>query len=255
MKLVNEKNSERFGQTIEVNLLGEHKLCSFDCGYCHLGESTIRMSRFKKDVEFPALEDLIQKVGQALSEKGQKGEVVDTILLSGNGEPTVHPQFSEFVLSLVSKRHELMAAKTSKILCLTNGDEFDRREIREALNKLNSTILKLDAGTEKAFKSINRPRSRSTFEKIILNARGITNLSIQTTIVGGADGLTNPTRLEEWLEVVAMLNPINVYLNRAIGPCADPETVLVSEDDVHRVSHWLDRKLKIKAQVGLAVAA
>lgn len=255
MKLVVEKNSERFGQTIEVNLLGEHKLCSFDCGYCHLGESTIRMSRFKKDIEFPALEDLIQKVGHALSEKGQKGEIVDTILISGNGESTIHPQFADFVLSLVSKRHELMAAKTSKILCLTNGDEFDRRDVREALNKLDSTILKLDAGTEKAFKSINRPRSRSTFEKIILNARGISNLSIQATVVGGADGLTNPARLEEWLEVVAMLNPNNVYLNRAISPCADPNTVLVTEDDVLKVSHWLDRKLKIKAQVGLAVAA
>lgn len=255
MKLVNEKNSERFGQTIEVNILGEHKLCSFDCGYCHLGESTIRMSQFKKDVEFPGLEDLIQKVGHALSEKGQKGEVVDTIFISGNGEPTIHPQFGDFVHSLLSKRHELMAAKTSRILCLTNGDEFDRRDVRDALNKLDSTILKLDVGTEKAFKSINRPRSRSTFEKIILNARGINNLSIQTTIVGGEYGLTNPSRLDEWLEVVAMLNPSNVYLNRAISPCADPDTTLVTEDDVLRVSHWLDRKLKIKAQVGLAVAA
>lgn len=255
MKLVIEKNSERFGQTIEVNLLGENKLCSFDCGYCHLGESMIRISRFKKDINFPELADLIQKVGHALSEKGQKGEIVDTILISGNGEPTIHPQFADFVHSLMSKRNELMAVKTSKILCLTNGDEFDRREVREALNKLDSTILKLDGGTEKSFKSINRPRTRSTFEKIILNARWITNLSVQATIVGGADGLTNPIRLEEWLEVVAMLNPINVYLNRAIGPCADSKTILVSEEEVLRVSHWLDRKLKIKAQVGLAVAA
>ncbi len=255
MKLVNEKHSERFGQTIEVNLLGDQKLCSFDCGYCHLGESKVRMSRFKKDVEFPALEELILKVGQALSEKGQNGEVVDTILISGNGEPTIHPHFSDFVLSLLSKRHELMAAKTSKILCLTNGDEFDRRDVRDALNKLDSTILKLDAGSEKAFKAINRPRSRSTFEKIILNARGIENLSIQATIVGGANGLTNQARMEDWLEVVGMLNPKNVFLNRAIAPCADPDTILVSEDDVHRISHWLDRKLKIKAQVGLAIAA
>lgn len=255
MKQIIECQSERFGQAIEVNLLGEKKICSFDCGYCQLGESTIRMSRFKKDVDFPPLNEVIQKIGQALSEKAQSGTVVNTILISGNGEPTIHPGFSEFVQLLLSTRKELMAAKTSRIFCLTNGDEFDKRDVREALCKLDGTILKLDTGSEKAFKAINRPRSRSTFEKILLNARNITNLSIQATVVGGPDGLTNQTRLEEWLEVVAMLKPAHVYLNRATGPCADPATVLVSEDEVHRVSHWLDRKLKIKALVGLANAA
>jgi hypothetical protein len=52
-----------------------------------------------------------------------------------------------------------------------------------------------------------------------------------------------------------MLNPKKVYLNRAQAPCADPTVKFVTDDEMHRISHWLERRLKIKAQVELGSAA
>lgn len=248
------------GRMMELNILGEQKVCSFDCGYCSLGESLIRISRLKTEATFTPLDNIIREVGRALGHEAQIGKTIDTILVSGNGEPTLHPQFSQFTKDLIKIRKELMSSingsgDKTKFILLTNGDQLDDRDVLHALSSFDEVIVKLDAGTQKAFKEINRPLSRSSLDKIILGSRALKNLSIQATITGGDLALTQPTQLEEWIEVVAMLNPKTVYLQLAKSPCADPKLKLASEDDLHRISHWLERRLKIKAQVDFDFAA
>jgi wyosine [tRNA(Phe)-imidazoG37] synthetase (radical SAM superfamily) len=253
-----------FGHTLELNILGEQKVCNFDCTYCSLGASHIRISRLKQDAIFTPIDEIISAVGRVLSESAQNGTAIDTILVAGNGEPTLHPMFLHFAKGLVARRAELASSTNSfsargggetRIVCVTNGDRLDDRDIVDALGVFDECVVKLDGGTEKAFKKINRPLSRSSLEKVILGARALKNLSIQTTVVGGDFSLVNPTQLEEWIEVLAMLSPKKVYLNRAQPPCADPSVKFVTDDDMHRISHWLERRLKIKAQVELGSAA
>ena len=249
-----------FGLTIELNILGETKLCGFDCTYCSRGPSVVRISRLKQDAEFTPLERIITEVGRALGKGAQAGQAIDTVLISGNGEPTLHPLFPQIARDLVAKRSEMASTtndlgRTTKFIVLTNGDQLDDRDVVDALNLFDECIVKVDAGTEKAFKKINRPLSRSSLEKIILSARALKHFALQTVIAGGDFSLTHATQLEEWLEVVAMLNPKKVYLQLAQPPCADPAMKFATEDDVNRISHWLERRLKIKAQVDFGSAA
>lgn len=253
-----------FGRTLEVNILGEQKVCNFDCTYCSLGASQIRISRLKQDAMFTPLDEIITAVGRVLGESAQNGTSIETILISGNGEPTLHPMFLQIAKALIARRSELASSTNrfsaeaggkTRIVCHTNGDRLDDRDIVDAMSLFDECIVSIDGGTEKAFKKINRPLSRSTLEKIILSTRSLKNFSIQTTVVGGEFSLVNSAQLEEWIEVLAMLNPKKVYLNRAHGPCADPAVKFVTDDDMHRISHWLERRLKIKAQVELGSAA
>lgn len=249
-----------FGHTVELNILGAQKICNFDCTYCSRGPSLIRISRLKHDAVFTPVDEVISAIGKILSTQAQSGKAIDTILISGNGEPTLHPLFMNFAKALVERRSELSSTttshgKTTRIVCLTNGDRLDDRDIVDALNLFDETVVKIDVGTEKAFKKINRPISRSNLEKIILGARNLKILSIQTMITGGDISLAHATQLDEWIEVVAMMNPKNVYLQRPDSPCADPNFRFPTEDEIHRVSHWLERKLKIKARVDFDSAA
>lgn len=261
MKIVSTPiQSPHFGRTIELNILGTQKVCNFDCSYCSLGPSEIRISRVKTDVAFSSPEEILGEVGRALGTNAQIGQALDTILISGNGEPTLHPMFLQIAKLLIQKRSEMASTtngfgRTTKIVVLTNGDRLDDRDVVDALNLFDECIVKIDVGTEKAFKKINRPLSRTSLEKIILGARSLKNLSTQTMITGGDVSLTQSTQLDEWLEVIAMLNPKKVYLQQAKAPCAEPSLKLATEDDVHRISHWLERRLKIKAQVGSDSAA
>ena len=249
-----------FGRTVELNILGEQKICNFDCTYCSLGPSLIRISRLKHEAVFTSIEEILPAIGKILGAGAQSGEAIDTILISGNGEPTLHPLFPSLARALIERRAELSSSTTglgkqTRIVCLTNGDRLDDRDIIDALNLFDECIVKVDVGTEKAFKKVNRPISRSSLEKILLGARALKMLSIQTMVTGGDVSLIHAGQLDEWLEVVAMMNPKAVYLQRAAAPCADPKLKFATEDEVHRVSHWLERKLKIKARVEFDSAA
>ena len=52
------QTSFRFGSFIEVNPLGDKKLCSYDCPYCFLGPTEVRMNQIKKSIPFPSIDDI-----------------------------------------------------------------------------------------------------------------------------------------------------------------------------------------------------
>ncbi len=261
MKIVSDAyDSATSGRTIELNILGEQKICNFDCTYCSRGPSQIRISRLKQEALFTPVTEILGEVGRALGKAAQAGQAIDTVLISGNGEPTLHPHFPQIAKLLIAKRSEMASTtnglgRTTKFVVLTNGDQLDDRDMVDALNLFDECIVKIDVGTEVAFKKINRPLSRSSLEKIILGSRGLKNLASQTVITGGDFSLTNSTQLDEWLEVIGMLNPKKVYLQQAHAPCADPSLKFATEDEVNRISHWLERRLKIKAQVDFGSVA
>jgi wyosine [tRNA(Phe)-imidazoG37] synthetase (radical SAM superfamily) len=249
-----------FGKYLELNPLGPEKVCSFDCGYCNLGPSKTKLSDLKKYDGFPPTTDLVTEFGKILGGSiANSSTSFKTLVISGNGEPTLFPDFSELVLGLTKTRQELMA-NDLRIVCLTNGDSLSENGTVNALNKLDQTFLKLDFGGERSFKQFNRPRTRTTLEKIIHGAKSLQNLSVQTTVLGGEASLESTARLDEWLEVIAMLKPNEVVLTLGTPPFRDPSQPVsgisgADEEALNRLSHWLDRRLKIKARVGCVNAA
>src|SRR5271163_4034047 len=85
--------SQRFGSTLGVNLLGATKVCSYNCVYCDLGPTEMTMNKVRKDYEFPTLDALTA----AFREYVKKSVPTDAIVVSGNGEPTLYPQFDEAI--------------------------------------------------------------------------------------------------------------------------------------------------------------
>ncbi len=255
MKAFNFREHEFLGRYLELNPLGTEKICNFDCAYCNLGPSTIKLSDLKKYGGFPEQTELVAEFGRILgSSMREPGNEFETLAISGNGEPTLFPDFSALVSALLQKRNELMASQL-RIVCFTNGEGLSDNATVSALNKLDQTYLKLDYGGERAFKQFNRPRTRTSLEKIIHGAKSLKNLSIQTTVLSGDASLEPPARLDEWLEVIAMLKPNEVVLTLGQAPFRDPSQPVsgleaATEEDLHRLSHWLDRRLKIKARVG-----
>jgi wyosine [tRNA(Phe)-imidazoG37] synthetase (radical SAM superfamily) len=84
------------------------------------------------------------------------------VALSGNGEPTLCPNFAE-VLRRVSHVRSQGTFPFFKIVLITNTGGLSRPEVREALGLLDSRDeiwAKLDAGTQGYMEQINRPDIR-----------------------------------------------------------------------------------------------
>ncbi len=244
MKLLTPGFISGLGSILEVNILGEKKVCSFDCVYCNLGPTRQRMGKIREDVEFPNAEQLLTSVGKELANRRQlprQNTLLFGLLVAGNGEPTLHPAFGTIMSGLIATRNELMP--TLKILAMTNGDSLDNRETVRALNLADERLVKLDVATETAFRSFNKPLSRTKLEKVIRGAKQLKDCIIQAAVSSAPEAL-NSKQLDDWLEVVGLIKPKNVYLHSI-----STNELAADTDEILRVAHLIERRTELKVLV------
>ncbi len=154
--------SRRLGVSLGVNLLPLYgKWCNFDCIYCECG--------FNKDGKEDNKLPTVQEVRDALITKLRDHDTtigkIDTITFSGNGEPTMHPNFPEIIDIALELRDRY--AKEAKVSVLTNGSGIGKPIIAQALLKIDNAIIKIDSAFDKTVNLIDRPTYSYSLEKLI----------------------------------------------------------------------------------------
>ncbi|NOX48850.1 MAG: radical SAM protein, partial [Chlorobi bacterium] len=132
--------SRRFGVSLGVNLLPEnYKFCTFNCVYCECGWTY----KNKADrVKLPSRSDVEQSLELKLQQMTEEGNPPDNITFAGNGEPTVHPQFSGIIDDTISLRNFYFP--DAEITVLSNASMLHKPKVFEALQKVDNNVLKLD---------------------------------------------------------------------------------------------------------------
>ena len=103
------------------------------------------------------------------------------VALSGDGEPTLSPQFAEVVQAVVHIR-ALGGFPFFKIVLLTNGTGLDRPQVQESLKRFTKSDeiwVKLDGGTQEYLDKVCRLKD-VTLGKILSN---ILHLARQRPVV------------------------------------------------------------------------
>ena len=168
--------SRRHGFSLGINLLpGGRKVCDFDCLYCQCGRSSrqIALDSFS-GVPFLPLDEIEGTIDSRFKELESKKVLPDTIVFSGNGEPTLHPSFPK--VCEVVRRSRDQYLPESRIGILTNGTRTLDPAVFEAIAELDWTSIKLDAGGL----WLNRPILSYDLEKLIPVWRQIPVLTIQS---------------------------------------------------------------------------
>ncbi|MCG3675078.1 radical SAM protein [Aliarcobacter butzleri] len=145
--------SRRFGISLGIDLSPSKKQCNFDCLYCELeGSKTVD----KMDT-FPSVDEIIK----AIKESFKNHPKIDVITITCNGEPTLYPKLSELIDEINKIKGE------TKTLILSNGSTIYKKEIFEALLKIDIVKLSLDCISEKCFKKLDRQNKSVEIEKIV----------------------------------------------------------------------------------------
>ncbi len=112
--------------------------------------SILKKSRFHQGREvYEALE-------LKLSSMKEKGQSPDVITYAGNGEPTLHPEFPGIIDDSIRLRNKYFP--DARIAVLSNSTAITKPEIKKALLKVDSNILKLDSAFDLTVKIHNQPR-------------------------------------------------------------------------------------------------
>lgn len=155
--------SRRLGVSLGINLLPDDgKICSFDCLYCEAGYN----SQGKGTTGLPTLQRIENDLDAKLKQMKENGDTLDVITFSGNGEPTLYPDFPE-VVEIVNRLRDKYYPD-AKVSVLTNSTRIFDPKVAEALKHVDNNILKLDSAIEETMRLIDRPASKEfTVERVV----------------------------------------------------------------------------------------
>lgn len=156
-------HSRRLGSSLGINLSpNDGKICSFDCVYCEAGYN----SQGAGSTGLPKREDVRSQLEAKLKSMIDAGEHLDVITFSGNGEPTLHPQFGAIIDDTIALRDKYFP--NVKISVLSNSTRLTDPQVVEGLKKVDNNILKLDSAINSTMQLIDQPAIPSfTCERVI----------------------------------------------------------------------------------------
>jgi wyosine [tRNA(Phe)-imidazoG37] synthetase (radical SAM superfamily) len=164
------------GLSVGINM-NPDKNCNFDCVYCEVPRNGDRAEQ-RLDVEEMAAElkkTLVFVRGGRLRERPWYRALPDELLqlrhvaLSGDGEPTLSPDFGAALQGLVHVR-ALCGLPFFKLVLITNATGLDRPQVQQGLRhftRSDEVWAKLDGGTQAYINKVNR--SHVPLDKILSN--------------------------------------------------------------------------------------
>ena len=202
--------SRRLGVSLGVNLMPTTaKLCTFDCVYCECG--------WNQPVLHPTLPTR-DEVREALrTQLSAHQSQLDVITFSGNGEPTLHPDFLGIIEDTCALRDEY--CPKAKVSVLSNSTQLGRKDVVEALRLCDNRILKLDSAIDTTMRLVDKPvNAQLTVGQVIEWLKVFDgDFTLQTCFLRGVyEGQvidnTTDEELKAWYDIVDTLRPKQVMI-------------------------------------------
>ena len=201
-------HSRRLGSSLGINLLPrDGKLCNFDCVYCECGWNRDGRST---DARLPQPSELRAALEAKLLECREAGTGIDSITFSGNGEPTLNPDFPEMVDIVLELRDRYCPGAVVSVL--SNATSAGDPAIADALRKVDNPILKLDAPDNRGVELVNRPAFPYDIDKIVDALKAFGGNFILQTMFLRWDGYDTAEGLEKWMDIVRSLHPRSIMV-------------------------------------------
>ena len=196
--------SRRLGSSLGINLLPEKgKICNFDCIYCECGWN--RDGR--DDTVLPTAEKVRNDLERKLIDLQNTGTPVDSITFSGDGEPTINPEFPQIIDDTLRLRNQYYPQ--AKVSVLSNATRVHIPEVFNALRKVDNPIMKIDAPTNELIDKINNPAPGYDVARVIEALKQFCgDFVLQTCMLRSPDfDSSSPEVVLPMMDIVRMLKP------------------------------------------------
>ena len=202
-------HSRRLGNSLGINLLPtKGKICNFDCIYCECGWN----ADGRDDTVLPTAAQVRNALEDKLSALMLECVPIDSITFSGDGEPTLNPEFPRIIEDTLRLRDAFYPS--AKVSVLSNATRVHVPEVFEALKKVDNPILKIDAPTDELASRINHPASGYSVARTVEALKQFGgDFILQTMFLRAPDfDSAAPEVLGGWMEIVRTLRPRLIQL-------------------------------------------
>lgn len=228
--------SRRFGRSLGIDLTPRgRRACTFDCVYCEFGG----VPRGEACLRWPSAGDVRHALMQALGAAGR----IDSITISGHGEPTLHPHFAAAVAEILGEARRSGSGVPVRIL--TNGTRAIRPAVRRALDQLDERIVVLDAAPAR----VNRPARGCPPGARIAGLLLLRDVSVQSCFIGGVVANCDPSSVASWAELVGELRPRRVQVHTINRRPARANVQPLARAQLEEIACVLRARTRIEAEV------
>ena len=201
--------SRRLGSSLGINLLPRKgKFCTFDCIYCECGWN----KDGREDQVLPTAAQVRSALEDKLADCLLEGTPIDSITFSGDGEPTLNPEFPRIIDDTLKLRDAWYPG--AKVSVLSNATRVHVPEIAAALKRVDNPILKIDAPTDLLVAKIDNPAPGYSLSRVLEALRGFEGqFVLQTMFLRSPDfDSSSPEVLNGWMDIVRDLKPRKVMV-------------------------------------------
>ena len=212
--------SRRLGKSLGINNIVSHKICSYSCIYCQIGDtkkkSTVRLKFYEPEKLVEDVENHLKKLN--------KDHTPDFLTFVANGEPTLDINMGREI--------KLLKRLGLPIAVITNSSLIYDEAVQDDLMEADWVSVKVDSIDKAVWNKINRPLAEINFEKILDGLKCFSSnykgkLHTETMLAEGFNDSTGI--LKQNASFIAKLNPQKAYLSIPTRPPAVKEVKPVSE--------------------------
>ncbi len=237
-------HSRRLGTSLGINLLPEKgKICNFDCIYCECGWN--RDGR--DDTRLPSAEKVRTDLERMLVKLQQQGVKVDSITFSGDGEPTINPEFPQIIDDTLALRDRYIPA--AKVSVLSNATRVHLPEVFAALRKVDNPIMKIDAPTNELVAKINNPAPGYDVNRVVEALKQFHgDFILQWCLLRSPEfDSSDPQLLSGMFDIIRTLRPREVMAYTIDRPTPAQNLTKFTPDEMHSfLQPLLDENFQIQ---------
>lgn len=196
--------SRRLGSSLGINLLPEKgKICNFDCIYCECGWN----ADGRGDSVLPTASKVRTDLEHMLLRLQKEHTPVDSITFSGDGEPTLNPEFPQIIDDTLRLRD--LYYPQAKVSVLSNATRVHMPTVLAALRRVDNPIMKIDAPTNALAALINQPAPGYDVQRVVKALEAFEgNFILQTCMLRGNNfDSASPEVIDGMLAIVRKLRP------------------------------------------------
>ncbi len=226
--------SRRLGRSLGIDLV-PRKICTYNCIYCQIGQTT-KKTLLRK--EYVPEKEVLEEVENFLEEGSSS---VDYLSLSGSGEPTLHSK----IRSIIEGIKEITDIPVAVI---TNGSLLWKKKVREDLLQADVVLPSLNAVSPDVFMKINRSHKNLSAEKVIegmIEFRKIYRGKIWLEILFCRGVNDKRDELQRMKEAIERIHPDLIHLNTVVRPPSEDWVKPLSRREMEKIKTFFGEKASI----------